>query len=96
MAFEVIIKPSAADDIRYYRTHEQRMIMDGITTHLTETPAEANKRRKPLRPNPVAPWELRVDIYRIFYAVEATTVTILSVGHKVHHVLYIRGKETTL
>ncbi|MFP4438790.1 MAG: type II toxin-antitoxin system RelE family toxin [Chloroflexaceae bacterium] len=96
MAFIVIIKPDAEDDIQYYRVNEQRIIIDGIKTHLTAEPDTATKRKKKLRPNPIAPWELRVDIYRVFYAIHGTTVYVVAIGHKVHNRLYIRGKEVDL
>ena len=89
MTYTIIIKPSAEADIQYYRVNEQRVIISGITTHLSDQPDGANKHKKPLRPNPIAPWELRIDIYRIFYKLEATTVLIVAVGHKVHNKLYI-------
>lgn len=96
MAFNVIIKPSAEGDIQYYRANEQRVIIEGIKTHLREQPSIEGRRKKPLRPNQIAPWELRIDIYRVFYELDDTTVFILAVGHKVHNKLYIRGKEVDL
>ena len=37
-----------------------------------------------MRPNPVAPWELRIGILRVYYEIEAaeTVVHILAVGVK--------------
>ena len=37
-----------------------------------------------MRPNPVAPWELRIGILRVYYEIEAaeTVVRILAVGVK--------------
>jgi len=72
------------------------VIISGITTHLPDQPEVANKHKKSLRTNPIAPWELRIDIYRIFYRLENATVFIIAVGHKVHNKLYIRGKEVAL
>lgn len=96
MAFTVVIKPKAEGDIQYYRVNEQRVIIDGIKQHLRNEPDVASKRKKQLRPNQIAPWELRVDIYRIFYEVNEAMVNVVSVGHKVHNTLYIRGKEVDL
>ncbi len=61
---------------------------------MTET-----KDRKPLRPNPIAPWELRIGDLRVFYEVaadEPETVRILAVGQKKGNTLFIAGKEITL
>lgn len=96
MTFTIIIKPNAAGDIEYYRVNEQRTIISGIKTHLPVEPEIEGKRKKKLRPNAIAPWELRIDIYRIFYKFQGTTVFVVAVGHKVHNKLYIRGKEVDL
>jgi len=47
-----------------------------------------------MRPNPVAPWELRVGDLRVYYEVHAaeTVVRILAVGVKERNVVRI-GKE---
>src|SRR5215216_5937641 len=73
MKFTVIILPSAAADLTYFRTHEQRIILTGIATHLTYDATSETKRRKKRDPNRIAPWELRIDHYRIFYDIEQTT-----------------------
>jgi hypothetical protein len=52
---------------------------------LTET-----RHRKPLRPNPIAPWELRAA------GAGSGVVRILAVGRKRRNVLLIGGKEIRL
>jgi mRNA-degrading endonuclease RelE of RelBE toxin-antitoxin system len=97
MRFTVIILPSADVDLTYFRAHERRIILSGIATHLVDDATTASKRRKQLDPNPIAPWELRVDHYRIFYKVEHDTVIkVVAIGYKVHNDLYIRGKKVEL
>jgi len=55
------------------------------------------KRRKQLRPNPIAPWELRIGDYRVFYEVpEAGVVRVLAVGDKRHNELFIRGRRVEI
>jgi hypothetical protein len=52
-----------------------------------------------LRPNPIAPWELRVGDLRIFYEVSTempATVNILAVGQKDGSILRIAGEEINL
>lgn len=58
----------------------------------------ATKNRKPLRPNELAEWELRVAKYRIFYDIvsEPRTVKIKAIGWKEHNRLLIRGREFAL
>jgi mRNA-degrading endonuclease RelE of RelBE toxin-antitoxin system len=53
-------------------------------------------RRKLLEPNNLAPWELRIDDYRVFYDIEDDTVHVTAVGYKHHNDLYIRGRKVRL
>ncbi len=74
-------------------------MLDAIEVQLIHEPLVETKNRKPLRPNPVAPWELRVGMLRIFYEVsteEPGFVNILAVGEKDGNVLRIAGKEIKL
>ena len=59
------------------------------------------RKRKPLRPNPLAPWELRVGPLRAFYEVlprerklgkAADVVYVLAIGKKERNVLRIAGE----
>ena len=62
-------------------------------------PLVETRRRKPLRPNPVAPWELSVGSLRVFYEVAndpRDTVRILAVGRKRRNAVVIAGKEIVL
>jgi hypothetical protein len=55
------------------------------------------KKRKPLRPNPIAPWELRIGKYRVFYEIkEEWLVRVLAIGHKEHNDLFIRGERVEI
>jgi mRNA-degrading endonuclease RelE of RelBE toxin-antitoxin system len=97
MKFTVIILPSADADLTYFRAHEQRIILTGIATHLTYDAMIETKRRKKLDPNRIAPWELRIDHYRIFYEIETTgLIKVVAIGYKDHNDLYIRGKKVDL
>jgi len=50
-----------------------------------------------LHPNPIAPWELRIDRYRVFYRLEADAIVkVIAVGVKEHNDLYIRGEKVEL
>jgi mRNA-degrading endonuclease RelE of RelBE toxin-antitoxin system len=96
MTFTIIVTPSAQDDIKWFKVFEQRIILNAIRTHLHGSPDVENNRRKKLRPNPIAPWELKDGDYRVFYSVEEHQVRILAVGYKVHNQLHIRGEEVIL
>lgn len=53
------------------------------------------RNRKPIRPNPVAPWELRIGMLRVYYDVEQKprrVVYVRAVGVKERNRVRI-GKE---
>ncbi len=51
-----------------------------------------------MRPNPVAPWELRIGILRVYYEIGAaeTVVRILAVGVKERDAVRIGGEVIKL
>ena len=97
MTYRIDLTPSAEIDLWYYSAHDQRIILDAINSHLNHDPEIESKRRKRLRDNPLASWELRVGDYRAFYRIEEhATVAIAAIGHKEHNDLIIRGRKTDL
>lgn len=82
--------------------------MESIETQLQHEPLTETRNRKPLRPNPIAPWELRVGVIRVFYDVKTNDpqaddsskddglVEILAIGQKKGSVLWIGGKKVQL
>ncbi len=97
MKFSVRLTDSAIEDLDYFRKNERQLISGGIALFLTHDAHVETRRRKPLRPNRLAPWELRIDDYRVFYALEgADEVKVVAVGHKEHNDLYIRGRKVEL
>jgi mRNA-degrading endonuclease RelE of RelBE toxin-antitoxin system len=53
---------------------------------------------KPLEDNPIAPWELRVGDFRVFYDIDRAdqVIVVLAVGQKIHNRLRIGGEEVDL
>lgn len=96
--FEIELTESAADDLAFLRKADGRYILAEIERHLSYEPLVPTLRRKPLRPNLLAMWELRLGNFRVFYDVEndANIVVIRAVGWKEHNRLLIRGKEFEL
>ncbi len=49
-----------------------------------------------MRPNPIAPWELRIGILRVYYDIEEqpeARVTVVAVGKKLRKRVIIGGEE---
>ena len=98
MAFAIKLSPHARVQVGQLRKRQQRIIVDAITLHLTHQPDLPTQNRKKLQDNPLAPWELRVGDFRVFYDVspESGTVIIVAVGRKDHNRLWIGGEGIDL
>jgi mRNA-degrading endonuclease RelE of RelBE toxin-antitoxin system len=74
---------SVEDHFRALTARDRTTILGAIDRQLVHEPLKETRHRKPLRPNPIAPWELRVGQLRVFYEVartESAVVRILAVG----------------
>ena len=97
MKFTIRLTDRSVEDLDFFRKNERRIIADGIAEFLTHDADVETRRRKRMRPNPLAPWELRIGDYRVFYDVEKDNdVKIVAVGHKEHNDLFIRGEKVDL
>src|SRR6266404_988945 len=75
---------------------QRTTVLDAIERQLANQPLKESGNPKPLRPNPIAPWELRVGDLRVFHEVAITApraVHILAVGIKKRNVVRIGGEE---
>ena len=91
------LTPSAEADLDYFKRFEQKLIVDAFKRYLSNDADVESQHRKKLRPNPLAPRELRMGKYRVFYdLVDATTVKVVAVGYKEHNDLFIRGQRVEL
>lgn len=97
-SFSLDMTDEAEEDLRHYKAFERKQIINDIQVQLTHEPRQETNSRKALRQNPIASWELRIGKYRVFYEIddEDRVVSVISVGHKEHNVLYIRGKVVKL
>ena len=89
-----------------------KLVVDTVDRHLCHQPEIPTRNRKRLRPNPVAPWELRIGDLRVFYAVEVQAkcrvgsqddeaatdgrVFVLAVGVKRGNRLWVGNEECEL
>jgi mRNA-degrading endonuclease RelE of RelBE toxin-antitoxin system len=96
--FKVELSDSALDDLKTLKKNEQVLVLDSVEKSLSHEPMSETRQRKPLGPNPIAQWELRIDCFRVFYDVypESQAVLIKAVGWKDHDILFIRGREYQL
>ena len=99
MAYEIAFADSVKAHLQALTAGQRATILDAIERQLPNEPLAETRNRKPLRPNPIAPWELRVGTLRVFYDVSEgppSTVRVLAVGVKDRNVLRIGGQEIQL
>jgi mRNA-degrading endonuclease RelE of RelBE toxin-antitoxin system len=97
--YTVEFAESVEEHFRALTARDRTTALAAINRQLLHEPLKETRHRKPLRPNPIAPWELRVGHLRVFYDVvgaESGVVRILAVGRKRRNVLIIGGKEIRL
>ncbi len=73
--------------------------MDTVDKQLTRQPIVETKNRKPMRPNPLASWELRIGKLRVYYDLEEEpekVVYIIAIGVKDRNRVWIGGEEIDL
>lgn len=99
MAYAIEIARSVVAQLEALSGAERARVLDGIEKQLAHEPQRETRNRKPLRPNPIAPWELRLGSLRVFYDVSETrqkVVHVLAIGKRVRNVVRIGGQEIEL
>ena len=95
MPYRIEYSPDAEDHLRGLTARQQAIVLDTVDVRLVHQPTVETKNRKPMRPNPIAPWELRIGNLRVYYDVEEDPepeVYIRAVGVKERNRVCI-GKE---
>ena len=99
MSYTIEYSPEAEEHLRWLTTRQQRTVLDTVDRQLPNEPNVETRNRKPMRPNPVAPWELRIGNLRVYYEVQDEPefiVTILAVGIKERDEVRIGGERIKL
>ena len=94
-AYRIEYSPVAEDHLMYLTKHQQTRILNAVHRQLAHEPTLETRHRKKMRPNPVAPWELRIGDLRVYYDVEERPrklVKILAVGEKDRNAVRIAGE----
>jgi mRNA-degrading endonuclease RelE of RelBE toxin-antitoxin system len=99
MAYRLVYSPEGEDHLRALVARDRMIVLDAVDEQLTHQPTTETRNRKPLRPNPLAPWELRIGDLRVYYDVEddpEPVVRVRAVGIKDHNELRIGGEIVKL
>jgi mRNA-degrading endonuclease RelE of RelBE toxin-antitoxin system len=95
LPYPIEYSPDAEEHLRALTVRQQRIVLDAVDSQLMHRPAGETRNRKPMRPNPLAPWELRIGNLRVYYDVAEEpepVVFIRAVGIKERNKLRI-GRE---
>ena len=87
------------EHLRELTAGQRGIVLDTVTRQLEHEPDVAIRNRKPLRPNPLAPWELSIGDLRVYYEVTSgpeAVVSILAVGIREHERVRIGGEVIEL
>jgi len=99
MEHRIELSGEARDQLDSLSARERTRLLDVAREQLTHEPSRPTRNRKPMRPNPLAPWVLRVGHLRVYYEVTerpAPCVTIRAIGVKVRERVLVGGVEIDL
>lgn len=98
MAHEIEITDDADRHLKELEAGERSAVLLAIYDQLSHAPGEVTRNRKRMRPNPIAPWVLRVGRLRVYYEVNEPEllVTVRAVGIKERTRVTIGGLEVDL
>ena len=80
--YEIVVKPSAEQELEAIRVFDRRRIIDGIRSALSHQPNLETKNRKrleslcPAFEHTPPIWELRIGQFRVFYDIEESEMTV--------------------
>ncbi len=99
MPFRIEYSPDAEDHLRMLTARQQSIVLNAVDEQLEYQPTVKTKNRKPMRPNSLAEWELRIDNLRVYYDVEEmpdSVVYIQAIGSKERNQVLIGGRVIVL
>jgi mRNA-degrading endonuclease RelE of RelBE toxin-antitoxin system len=99
MPYRIQYSSEAVDHLRLLTARQRATVMGAVRKQLAYSPTEETRQRKPMRPNPLAPWELRVGNLRVYYSAQANpepVVSVLAVGMKERNQVRVGGEVMDL
>ena len=91
-----LLGAEAAEDLESLRSFDARRVVAAIESQLTHEPTRETRNRKQLRPNELAEWELRVDVFRVSYDVADEVVKVVAIALKEGNDLFVHGQRYEL
>jgi mRNA-degrading endonuclease RelE of RelBE toxin-antitoxin system len=85
LKYRIEYSPETEEHFQYLSKRQQGIVLDAVERQLQFQPGIETRNRKPMRPNPLAPWELRIGTLRVYYDFEDSperVVFIRAIGIK--------------
>lgn len=79
MPYRIEYSPEAEDHLRALTARHRSIVLNAVEEQLVHEPTVETRNRKPMRPNPIAPWELRIDPLRVYDDVQENPEQIVKV-----------------
>jgi mRNA-degrading endonuclease RelE of RelBE toxin-antitoxin system len=95
LVYRIEYSPEAEIHLRFLLARQQAIVLDTVDEQLMYQPQVETRNRKLMRPNPLAPWELRIGNLRVYYDVEEEpdpVVYINAIGVKERNQVRIAGE----
>ena len=99
MPFVIEYSPDSEGHLRALTASQRGIVLDTVDEQLAYQPDVETKNRKPMRPNPVAPWELRIGDLRVYYDIvyePDQRVLVRAVGFKRRNSVWFGQQEVAL
>lgn len=102
MAYTVLFTEDAKRHLRNLPARDRRLIIDAIYTQLLHQATVQTRNRKPMRPNSLSQWALRIGRWRVYYDVHIqpdegeSRVEVLAIGKKIGNAVWIDGERVDL
>jgi mRNA-degrading endonuclease RelE of RelBE toxin-antitoxin system len=99
MPYRIVYARETEEHFKTLTARQRSTVLQRVEKQLVHEPAVETRNRKPMRENPLATWELRVENIRVYYDIveqPEPTVEILAIGVKRRDRIWIGGIEVEL
>src|SRR5438128_1248550 len=99
LSYRIEYTTAADEHLHDLSARQEATVLETVTTQLLHQPTVQTRKRKLLRANRLAKWELRIGDIRVYYDVAdepEQVVLIRAIGLKVRNRVYVGGEEIQL
>lgn len=98
LPYQIEYSPPSREHLAKLEARKRAIVLDQVDLQLAHEPTVVTRNRKPLQPNPLSRFELRIGDLRVYYEVdeERRVVEIRAVAVKRGNRVFIGGEEIKL